>query len=584
MSHGEGSVIGGRYRLVTPIGRGGMGVVWRAHDEVLDRDVAVKEVLFPPGLTAEERQILYTRTLREARSAARLSHPGIVTVHDVVEEDGRPWIVMELIRARSLQEIIDADGPLPAAQVAEIGRQVLGALTAAHTGGILHRDIKPSNVLLAGDRAVITDFGIAVMEGDSTLTQTGLVMGSPAYIAPERVKGDKAQPASDLWSAGATLYAAVEGRAPHDRPEAMAALAAVLTEEAPPPRRAGPLTPVLMGLLAHEPAHRISAAQAVEGITQAQRMTFTEQPDPPQNRVPRPQAPWPTEHAGAPQGPNDDRVFRAGSPPTPNDDHTFRAGSPPGSNDDRTLHAGPGNGQAPSGPGWSSDDRTLHAGSRDDQTLVEPPSFTLPPIRYEAPAHRSRRPVLLTVVAVLVLVAVGVAAFFLWPEKAGSQPDPKVSSSPPPAPQQPSVPAGYHRDNGPAGSTVAVPNGWKRSDSDSRSVLWSDPVSGAYLQIDTRDWKTSDPVEHWKRFVNETRKKKQMRGFAPKSPSAPFAWRGGSASDLSFSWTSNSGTVYGFDRGVSVGDTDFALYASVPSNLVTRMAKRRQVFYDTFQP
>jgi eukaryotic-like serine/threonine-protein kinase len=273
MPLGEGSALGRRYRLLSRIGRGGMGAVWHAHDDLLDRDVAVKEVRYPPGLTESERAVLYERTLREARSAARLSHPGIVTVHDVVEEDGRPCIVMELLRARSLQDLIDQGVTLSPVQVAEVGAQTLAALRAAHDAGILHRDVKPANVLLSGDgpvshatRVVITDFGIATMEGDSTLTQTGLVVGSPAYIAPERAQGDKAVPASDLWALGATLYAACEGRAPHDRVEAMSALTAVLTEEPPPPRHAGPLTPVLLGLLAKDPGVRMTAEDAADAL------------------------------------------------------------------------------------------------------------------------------------------------------------------------------------------------------------------------------------------------------------------------------------------------------------------------------
>src|SRR5918999_3001766 len=261
---GRGRLVGGRYRLTTVVGRGGMGTVWRAHDELLDRDVAVKEVLLPPGLEAAERDILYQRTFREARASARLSHPGVVTVHDVVREDGRPWIIMQFVQARPLQEIIDQDGPLRPRRVAEIGLQVLEALNHAHAAGILHRDVKPSNVMISDDgRAVLTDFGIAQMPGEVTLTQTGLVMGSPAYIAPERAQGDKAMPASDLWALGATLYTAVEGRSPYERGDAMAALAATLTEDPPPPRRAEQLGPIIQGLLVRDPARRMPAAAAL---------------------------------------------------------------------------------------------------------------------------------------------------------------------------------------------------------------------------------------------------------------------------------------------------------------------------------
>jgi serine/threonine protein kinase len=256
-----------RYRLVTQVGRGGMGTVWQAHDEVLGRDVAVKEVILPHGLTDEERAVHHKRTFREARTAARLGHPGVVTVYDVVEEDDRPWIIMELIKARSLDQVIKQDGPLEPRRAAEIGRQMLAALHAAHGAGVLHRDVKPSNVLITGtgrmgERAVLTDFGIATAAGDATLTQTGLVMGSPAYIAPERARGRVAGPASDLWSLGVTLYAMVHGRSPFERPEPMAALVAVISEEPDPPEKGGRLVPVIEGLLRKNPDQRMDAIEA----------------------------------------------------------------------------------------------------------------------------------------------------------------------------------------------------------------------------------------------------------------------------------------------------------------------------------
>src|SRR5690606_8634990 len=226
-----------------------------------------KEVVLPDGLSDEERANRHRRTLREARASAALSHPGVVTVHDVVDEDDRPWIVMELVRARSLQAILDEGGPLPPARAAEIGRQIAGALRAAHAMGVLHRDVKPANVLVAeDDRAVLTDFGIAQLAGDATLTGTGLLIGSPAYMAPERVNGDPAIPASDMWALGATLYAATEGRAPHHRGDAVAVLAAIVTKDVPPPRNAGPLAPVLAGLLERDPARRLTGDRAEEAL------------------------------------------------------------------------------------------------------------------------------------------------------------------------------------------------------------------------------------------------------------------------------------------------------------------------------
>jgi serine/threonine protein kinase len=268
---GAGRLIGRRYRLMSPVGRGGMGMVWQAHDVLLDRDVAVKELILPFGLDNAGKQVAHRRMLREARSAARLQHPGIVTVHDVVEEDGRPWIVMELVRAWSLEQAVRQSGPLPVIQAAEIGVRVLDALRHAHASGILHRDIKPGNVLLTADRVVLTDFGIAAIEGDVTITQTGLLMGSPAYVPPERLSGQSITAAADLWSFGATLYAAVEGRPPYEGPDAIAVLGAVLTQDPIRPERAGALLPVIEGLLRKNPTERLTAEQVNEALERVLR-------------------------------------------------------------------------------------------------------------------------------------------------------------------------------------------------------------------------------------------------------------------------------------------------------------------------
>jgi serine/threonine protein kinase len=255
-------LVAGRYALSEVLGRGGMGTVWLATDRVLEREVALKEVTFSMDLTDEERTILRERTMREARAAARLDHPCVTTVYDVVEEDGKPWLVMELVSARSLQEILEAQGPLPPAAVARIGLDVLAALDAAHRAGIVHRDVKPANVLVGRNgHACLTDFGIATTTGDSSLTTQGALIGSPSYMAPERVNGEEPRPPVDLWSLGATLYTAVEGRPPFARGEAMATMMSVVSEHPAPMLRAGPLEPVLRGLLTKDPATRSAAEQ-----------------------------------------------------------------------------------------------------------------------------------------------------------------------------------------------------------------------------------------------------------------------------------------------------------------------------------
>ncbi|MEV3993246.1 serine/threonine-protein kinase [Streptomyces sp. NPDC049837] len=260
---GTGRKVAGRYRLLSPLGQGGMGVVWRAQDEVLGREVAVKEVRAPAGLGSADEQRLYARLEREAWAAARVSHRGVVTVYDVATEDGRPWIVMELVRGLTLAETLDAEGPMPPRRAAHIGAQVLDALSAAHAAGVLHRDVKPANVLLANDgRVVLTDFGIAAVEGTSNLTMTGELIGSPEFLAPERALGRNPGPASDLWSLGVLLYAAVEGGTPFRQDTPLSTLRAVVDEELPPPRRAGPLAPVIEGLLRKDPAERLTADEA----------------------------------------------------------------------------------------------------------------------------------------------------------------------------------------------------------------------------------------------------------------------------------------------------------------------------------
>ena len=261
-------VIAGRYALLGPLGSGAMGTVWRAQDEVLGREVAVKEVTFPPGLSDQERQVLRERTRREARAAARLDHPSAVTVYDVVEDGQAPFLVMELVDAPTLADVVRRDGPLSPQRTAQVGLDLLGALEAAHAEGIVHRDVKPSNVLVREDgRVVLTDFGIARSSGDSSITHTGMLLGSPAYIAPERAKGQEPGPASDLWSLGATLFTAVEGRPPFDGGEPMLTVTAVVTGEHAPYAAAGPLEPVLEGLLDKEPSTRLDAAQARRLLT-----------------------------------------------------------------------------------------------------------------------------------------------------------------------------------------------------------------------------------------------------------------------------------------------------------------------------
>lgn len=266
MSSNSGSerVVADRYVLRRELGRGGMGVVWQAFDPTLDRDVAIKQVLLPDHFTDAERADAHGRVRREARSAARISHPTVITIHDVFEYDGNPWVVMELVEGGSLQDRLDERGALPPDEVAEIAESLLRAVRAANAAGVLHRDIKPGNIMTSLDgRVILTDFGIATMEGGPSITRTGALIGSPEYMPPERLAGGPAEHRGDLWSIGVTLFAAVEGTSPFRRDSITAAIAAVMSAPLPPMTRAGWLEPVISGLLERDPDRRLSADGAL---------------------------------------------------------------------------------------------------------------------------------------------------------------------------------------------------------------------------------------------------------------------------------------------------------------------------------
>ncbi|MFF5205519.1 serine/threonine-protein kinase [Streptosporangium sp. NPDC000396] len=265
-------LLGGRYRLISPTGRDGVGIMWRAHDSLLRRDVAIKEIQPRFGVDGADLDGARRRALREARSAGRLNHPAVISVHDLLEESGRLWIVMELLEALSLKETVRHLGHLPIHWTAWIGFQLLAGLRHAHGAGVLHRDINPGNILLTGDRVVLSDFGIAMLNGDPSTSTTVPIGCEPAYMAPERLRGRKTAQAADLWSFGASLYFAVEGRPPYPGSDPLAVLSTAMTQNPDPPVKAGPLRPLLEGLLRRDPAARISAGPAARMLSEVLRL------------------------------------------------------------------------------------------------------------------------------------------------------------------------------------------------------------------------------------------------------------------------------------------------------------------------
>ncbi|GEB56444.1 serine/threonine-protein kinase [Streptomyces gardneri] len=452
-STGAGLLLAGRYRLGECIGRGGMGKVWRAHDEVLHRVVAVKELTAGRFVAEADRLVLHARTQKEARAAARITHPGVVTVHDVLEHDSRPWIVMQYVDGPSLADAAKESGAIEPREAARVGLHVLGALRAAHAAGVLHRDVKPGNVLLARDgRVLITDFGIAAIEGDSTITRTGEIVGSIDYLAPERVRGGDPGPASDLWSLGATLYTAVEGTSPFRRTSPISTMQAVVTEEPPYPEKAGPLAPVIVALLRKEPEHRPRAEEAERMLLDAM-----------EGRTPQTaQAYVPTQ-----------RVAREDLDPTPSvlgfdlvelsEEEDGGAGT--------KNAAGPTDSSRPSGPvrtaQWphppQGSESAPHQPAASPPTVV-PSASTPAPAPSSSSSGRGRWRTVVPAALVAGLVAGG-AVFAAMnyksdnPHANGGRP---TATAPATQGKEAPVPDGWHRVDDPAGFSLLVPDGWKR--------------------------------------------------------------------------------------------------------------------------
>ncbi|WP_125630448.1 serine/threonine-protein kinase [Nonomuraea sp. WAC 01424] len=574
--------VSNRYRLIEPLGEGGMGVVWRAYDELLDRTVAIKEVRYT-GVGDAKRADLNRRTIREARAAGRLDHPSVIVIHDVVEEDGRPWIVMQLVRSRSLAEVIGERGPLPVPLVAMVGGRVLDALRAAHATGVLHRDVKPENVLLADDgRVVLTDFGIAAMEAEAGLTATGGLVGTPAYMPPERLNGEPARPESDLWSLGATLYAAVEGRPPFKRDSWAATAAAMLRDEPEPPVRAGALQPVIMGLLRRDPAARMPAGEAARLLHQV----ATGQP------LPADQTPmWSAQFPLAP-GP---------SHPTPGGPHPMPGGPYPTPQDSRPVTGG-----------------------------QQVPGHTVP----GGPERRRGRTLRIVVpAAVAALALLGGGGVLLYDQLAGATtPTPTADgrTEPPatgqatePPTQQPTkdptrqptedpsgepseepsgdpsdqptptvtahpVPAGWRTLTSAAGHfSVAVPKSWQAVKTPSRdSIRVSGPGTTGVMIIEwtVPDIPWKDPEQHWIGLEKEIEAKGEFDRYT-RIGITPTSYLGLRAADWEFTRMRDGRLIHVINRGFhTAAGRPYALYWETSDARWTADRHWFDTFAKTFRP
>ncbi|MGW6095442.1 serine/threonine-protein kinase [Streptomyces sp. NPDC055157] len=517
---GAGLVLAGRYRLGEVLGRGGMGKVWRAHDEVLHRTVAVKELTAGLYVAEADRVVLHARTQKEARAAARITHPGVVTVHDVVEYDNRPWIVMQYVDGPSLADAAKESGEIAPREAARIGLHVLSALRAAHSAGVLHRDVKPGNVLLARDgQVLLTDFGIAAIEGDSTITRTGELVGSIDYLAPERVRGGDPGPASDLWSLGATLYTAVEGCSPFRRTSPISTMQAVVTEEPPPPARAGALAPVITALLRKEPADRPSAAETERMLLQAM-----------EGREPRAaQAYVPTQRVS-------EEVLRS-------------MGT-----------------DGPDGPDGT--------GAESRATV---PQFTATLVARRS-RGRWRTAILVVAVAALVGGGAGLAAMKYGDnsgaDSAGTGSLHGSSTSPRPsaeasksAPSTAVVPDGWQRVDDPEGFSLVVPDGWKRR-ADGQNVDYTPDNGNHYIRISVDP--EPDFENSYMHMLNlETRLTQRLPGYERKTlHSNDYRDRTGSLWE--FTWTESKdhpGPRHAIDQMYydEEGGPEYALYMTGPA-------------------
>ncbi|MET8047639.1 protein kinase [Streptosporangium sp. NPDC005286] len=604
--------VAGRYQLLEHLGEGGMGIVWRAHDELLDRVVAVKEVRHR-GVDEAARADLNRRTIREARTAGRLDHPSVIIVHDVVEEEGRPWIVMQLVRSRSLGEVVRAHGPLPPERVASVGLHVLGALRAAHAAGVLHRDVKPENVLLADDgRVVLTDFGIASMTQETGITRTGGMVGTPAFLPPERLHGLPATPESDLWSLGATLYAAVEGRPPFERPTAAATMMAVLHGEPSPMTHPGPLAMAILGLMARDPAARMVPDQAEALLNRASSGPASSRG--PSGPAAGPLSGWEPYPGQQPHGspgahPNPPHTGPSYADPSHADPRyagqphpdTARSGwqpgyrNPPGALEQPPYPPAHTHPEHPPYPAGHTHPEHTHP----DQGAYgyEQPHPGSWPVREQPtgtggePARRTGagRLALLAGIPVLVM-AVGVGGWLVVraqnttadtgpglptataPITGGTPPEtpraatPTVTPTVTPRPSR-TIPAGWRLHRDPMGFSVAVPRGWQVKRFSGRDrVEFRAPGSSALLWIESTDDPEKDPLRHWQKVERAGKADNVWPGYQ-RIGITSLRYRGVPAADWEFTYLKDGVRTHVLDRGFrTLADQPYAIYWESPES------------------
>jgi eukaryotic-like serine/threonine-protein kinase len=574
-------LLAGRYRLGAVIGRGGMGMVWRARDELLARNVAVKEIILPPEMDDAEREADRRRAVREAQLAGRLRHPNVIGVYDIIEDDGGPAIVMELVPSGSLSDAIRDHGPLRPAQVARIGLGVLAGLRAAHDAGIVHRDVKPTNILLGPeDRIILTDFGIAKAVDSPALTTSGIVIGSPAYLSPERAHGQPAGAPADLWGLGASLYTAVEGRPPFERPGVLATLTAVVSDEPDPFRHAGPLEPVISGLLRKDPGARLGAADAERMLRDVLG------PDIAAVRT----APM--------TGPTTGTGLAAASVPAPSAPEADTESLPP-------VTALPA-------PVVMIPPEPAAAAVPDAAGTPERPAAPGPQQR---PPGRRRGPrwargiwaVLIAAVGIAAITAAVIAALSRTPDHpAARQPPTTPARSSVPAsarasaPSAPSsapvstrpavpgaspgaMPAGYHRFTNSTGFSIGVPVGWQIQHV-GHYVYIRDPAhSGIFLLIDQSDQPNPNPLADWQQQA--AARQGSYPGYHLIRLAAVSYPQAEKAADWQFTYDRDGVEVEVLNRNVLANAQHaYALYWSTPVSQWNAYYHYFEVFAATFRP